>query len=230
MFEAIQYYQSLAQRFQSQLLTGPGILIVLIGLSIWLAGLRWKKVLGALAGGATVLMAMLTFTKHTGSVLALASAAAAVIGAVIEKVILGIFAAAFAAVVVLIIASSNAPAENVTPAVEFYDTDEYDPENITADDFISGYSYPMFPDYEDPQTIIPAPAAVEITLKMAGHFIDKAQANIATCGTASYACAGFAAVCMVIIAMALPRLFIATISAVLGSAVVFLGMIMLLLE
>jgi len=50
MLKLLEYYQSLAQKFQSQFLTGPGIAIVLAGLCVWLAGLRWKRLLGALAG------------------------------------------------------------------------------------------------------------------------------------------------------------------------------------
>ena len=43
MLEALEYYQSLAEKFQSQLLTVPGILVVLAGLCVWLAGLRWAE-------------------------------------------------------------------------------------------------------------------------------------------------------------------------------------------
>jgi len=229
MIEALEYYQSLAQRFQGQLLTGPGILIVLLGLSLWLAGLRWRKVIGAMAGAAVMVCIVLAVGQNGAAVVASACGIGIIVGAVIEKVVLGIFGAVFTAGLVIFIIALNTTAESAVPGVEFYNANEpYNTAELTADDFMTGSSYPMWPEYEDPAIRIAAPAAMEITFGMAQHFIDKAKTSLGSCKTGCYASAGFAAIIVAILAMAMPRVYISIISAVIGSAVIFVGMIMLL--
>ena len=69
---------------------------------------------------------------------------------------------------------------------------------------------------------------MEITTKMAEYFVDIAKEKIASAGIGSYAGAGFAAVIIVLLMLAVPRVFISVIFAIIGAGLIFIGMIILL--
>jgi hypothetical protein len=50
MLEFLQYFERIAPRLDSVVLIVPGLLCILVGLFIWLAGLRYTKVIAALLG------------------------------------------------------------------------------------------------------------------------------------------------------------------------------------
>ena len=204
MLEALEYYQSLAQKFQGQFLTGPGILVVLIGLCIWLAGLRWRRVVGALAG-ATIAGTGVLVVSGSHSVVLTACTIGLIAGVIINRIVFGIFGAIVGASIIMIILANKT-----------YNT---------ADNFTS---YPTWPEYEIGSIPIPAPAVLEINVKMAEYFVGRAKSAIASAGIISFAGAGAAAVIAVLAVLMFPRLFIAVVSSTLGSAVIFTGMIMLL--
>jgi hypothetical protein len=210
MLEALEYYQSLAQKFQSQLLTVPGIIVVLAGLCIWLAGLRWRRITGALVGAAIAAAGVFVIGNYAGGVVLTACAIGLLAGVIINRIVFGIFGAAVGALIVMaILASGLTAGGNELP-------------------FASEYSYPTWPEYEQSGVVIGAPAAMEITSKMAEYFIDIAKKAIASAGTISYAGVGLVAVIAVAAALVVPRLSIAVVSSSLGSAIIFAGMIMLL--
>lgn len=229
MLEALEYYQSLAQRFHSQLLCGPGIAVVLMGLSVWLAGLRWRKILGVLA--ATAIAVTGVFAVGCGGLYTatIAAGAGVLAGILFDKAVLGIFGALLAAGIVLMFFACNKVVNHPASKVEFYqDSSHHNPRDINAEDFVTRHSYPVWPEYEANAEPIPSRQAVEITVKMAGYFADNAKKGLSLCGTAGYAAAGFAAITTTVIAMAAVRLFISLMSAAMGTVIIFTGMIMLL--
>lgn len=210
MLEVLEYYQSLAQKFQGQLLMGPGILIVLTGLCIWLAGLRWRRVLGAAAGAAIAMAGVLAVGKCSATVLPGACVVGLAAGALANKFVLGLSGAIVGVLVVMIIlAGKLATGEN-------------------ANNFVSECSYSMCPEYEQDGVIIPASAALEITTKTATYFVDRTQKAITSAGVVSYAGTGLAAVIVVFAALTVSRLYITVFSSLIGSAIIFTGMIILL--
>jgi hypothetical protein len=230
MLEVLEYYQSLAQKFQSQLLTGPGIIVVLAGLCIWLAGLRWRRVVGALVGAAVAAAGVFVIGNYPAGVVLTACAIGLFAGVIINRIVFGIFGAAVGVLVVMVVLAGGLTAgENESSMIEFQETNKtYNPDEITADDFVAEFPYPTWPEYEQSGVVIDAPAALEITTKMAEYFFDRAKKAVASAGAGGYAGAGLVAVIAVIAALIMPRLFIAVISSSLGSAVIFTGMIMLL--
>ena len=230
MLEALEYYQSLAEKFDSRILTVPGIMVVLVGLCIWLAGLRWRKVLGALAGAAITGTGVCVIGDYPVNVVLMACAIGLAAGVIINRIVLGMFGAIISAGVVMIILTGGLfSKENRTNIVEFVNASQtYNPDKITADSFASESPYPTWPEYEQSGIVISAPAAMEITAKMAAYFLDIAKEKITLAGVGSYAGAGFAAVIIMLMTLAAPRLFISVIFAIAGAGLIFIGMIMLL--
>lgn len=203
MLEALEYYQSLAQKFQGQILTGPGILVVLTGFCIWLAGLRWRKVLGALAGAAIAAAGVVMAVDNypAGAVLTACTIGLAA-GAIVSEIVLGLFGAiAGAGVVMIILAGGSAVGE---------------------------FPYPTWPQYEQSDVIITASEAVKITDEMTTYLAGRAKKVFFSAGIAAYGGAALAAIIIAAAALIATRLFIAAASAIIGSAVIFIGMIMLL--
>ncbi|MCD4831863.1 MAG: hypothetical protein K8R02_08700 [Anaerohalosphaeraceae bacterium] len=224
MLEALEYYQSLAQKFQTQLLTAPGVLLVLIGLSVWLAGLRWRWLLGALAGATMAIVGVFALGAEGLFAVTVAVAVGFAAGLLMDKIVLGIFGTIFAAgIVLLFFACDNSP-----PAAEFYSGSGHDSNTVVAEDFITQYPYPTWPQYHATTETIASPMAVEITIEMARYFVENSKKGLTLCGSGSFACAGFAAIIMTVIAMATARLFISLMSSAIGTTIIFVGMTMLL--
>ena len=204
MFEAIEYYQSLAEKFDSRILFVPGIVVVVVGLCIWLAGLRWRKVLGAMAGGCFLAGIGLCIGNYGLPVIAAVTLIGIALGALVEKIMLGIFGTALAAAVVITAAST-----------------------IVEQRYETSNNYPRWLENEADDAVINFPQAIAVT-KGTGHYIlsgiiENVKSSLVSVASASTAIliTGFAA-------MMLPRIFIAAVSSSFGSAVIFAGMIMLL--
>lgn len=227
MFEALVYYQSLAQKFQNQLLIGTGIAIVLVGLCIWLAGLRFKRIVSAIVGAAIAAAGVFAFGDYLPKTLFAASAVGIIVGAIAGRFMLGIFAALVGGLLAITVISGRLQSTD-TGGIEFFDANSVNPNKIVADDFVSSSAYPTWPQYQQSGIIIPSPAAGEITIKMSAHLISLAKKTILSAGITAYG--GAAAVLFVVVffCFVMPRFFVAVISAALGSAVVFAGMVILL--
>lgn len=229
MLEALEYYQSLAQKFQGQLLTGPGIAIVLAGLCIWLAGLRWRRTLGAVAGAAIAVAGVLNFGDYPPPTVLGVCAVGLIAGVFINRIVLSVFGTIVGVLVVMVFLSGSSQAANQDDGIEFLDVDKaYNPDQIRPDDFVLENSYPTWPEYEQSDAVIPAPDAIKITTAMAGYFIGRTKKAVFSAGVVTYGGAALAAVIIMFFSLIAPRLFIAVFSAIIGSAVIFTGMIMLL--
>lgn len=209
MFESLIYYQNLAERFQSQILTVPGIIIVIIGLCIWLAGLRWRRILGATVGGAIFAAIVSGFGNYGFQAIFAAIFIGIVFGTVAEKIIIGIFGAAAAAVIVLAILSVSMPRQQGSV-------------------FVPEYPYPVLPEYEQNDRVVPATDAIKLTKEMAWYFVYKITENIKSASIVAFAAAGVTLLAVGFAAWRMPRIFFAVVSSLLGSAVIFAGMILLL--
>ena len=228
MFEALEYYQRLAENFQSRLLTVPGIFVLLLGLCVWLAGLRWRKILGAIAGGGMFAVAAVSIGSIGVPVILAVVFIGVVIGALVEKIMFGIFGTVAIAAIVLFVISENMRKPQ-TEDVEFYSgNSDRQAHELTADDFISDSSYPMWPQYEDPEVAVTAPQAIEITAGMTSYLIKKAVSNIKASSVFIFFVAAVAAIVAVLIVLIMPRIFIAAVSSSLGTGLIFMGMILLL--
>jgi hypothetical protein len=203
MYEVIEYYQSLAAKFDSRVMLVPGVAVVALGLCIWLAGLRWRKVLGATSGGVIFAVIGLCLGDYGCLMLAVVSIIGMVIGALVENITLGIFGVAASAVFVLAVVSmfcGNIDAQN----------------------------YPRWPQYEQPDAVISCSQCVEITRTMGLFVLSKMIANVKSAMLVSVVAAMTAMLAVGLVAVVRPRVFIAVISSSLGSAVIFAGLIMLL--
>jgi hypothetical protein len=223
MFEALEYYQSLAEKFDSRILTIPGIVVVIVGLCIWLAGLRWKRVLGALAGGAIFASTALCIGCFGRPMLLILTVIGLAFGAVAEKATLGVFGAAIASVVVLAVMSANIRARE-------YSESEYveSMEEPSEEEILSELYYPSWPEYEYDDVVITTAEAVEITRETGSYLAAKTIDDVKSSNTIAFASAIAVLIAAGFAAVLVPRLYIAVTASSLGSAIIFAGMIMLL--
>ncbi|MFA5291966.1 MAG: hypothetical protein WC496_02915 [Phycisphaerae bacterium] len=223
MFEALEYYQSLAEKFDSRILTVPGIVVVIVGLCVWLAGLRWRKILGALAGGGFFAALAVSIGSYSTGIVLAVILIGTVIGALIEKVMLGIFGASAAAVIVLVVISTNLRAKQYSD-IEYLNSLQ----EPTEEDILSQRYCPRWPEYEQRDIVISPPQAADITRQMASYVMAKIFDDIKSSSAGAFASAAFVMLAAAFAAFIIPRTFIAVVSSSLGSAVIFAGMIMLL--
>ncbi|PKL47261.1 MAG: hypothetical protein CVV39_06000 [Planctomycetes bacterium HGW-Planctomycetes-1] len=223
MFEALEYYQSLAEKFDSRILTIPGIVVVILGLCIWLAGLRWKRVLGALAGGAIFASMVLCIGCFGRTAVLTLTFIGFAFGAIAEKATLGVFGAAVAGVIVLAAVSTNIQAREYSD-IEYLESLE----EPSEEELLSGLYYPTFSEYEYDDVEITMAEAIEITRETASYLAAKTIDDVKSSYTAAFASAIAVLIAAGFAAAVMPRLFIAVTASWLGSAIIFAGMIMLL--
>jgi uncharacterized membrane protein len=108
MVGILQNFEKLAERFEPAILVVPGIVCLLLGLLVWLAGLRYVRFLAAVIGAAAAGLA--TFSLSSGkTVVALITAAPAGLLAALFREFL--FAALLAGLVALVVGAAIAPAD-----------------------------------------------------------------------------------------------------------------------
>ena len=103
MAQALQNIEIAALHFASQLLVPGGIAVVLVGLCIWLGGLRWIKVLAAALAAMAGLIAACIFTDGSAMLIIATALIAGGIGCFMNKPAIIFSGAAFAAVAALVI-------------------------------------------------------------------------------------------------------------------------------
>ncbi|HAL45961.1 MAG: hypothetical protein A2Y12_10235 [Planctomycetes bacterium GWF2_42_9] len=202
MFEAIEYYQSLAEKFDSRVMCVPALAVILVGLCIWLSGLRWRKVLGAIAGG-TMFAGIGFCLGDYGVVIFIITIIGMAVGAMIEKVMLGVFGVAMTCAAVLVIISAFLASQNTS-------------------------EYPHWPQYEQSGVVIGFSQMIEITKATGSYIVSNMIENLKSASLLWYGAIMLAVIAAGFLAVVMPRLFIAFISSSLGSAVIFAGLMMLL--
>ena len=99
MIEIFQHFEQVAARFNPSVLIGSGIAILILGLLIWLGGLGLRKILISLAGlGGGIVVGLFVVGRNLFSA-SLSGALAALIALIFEKVFIVLLAAALASVV-----------------------------------------------------------------------------------------------------------------------------------
>ncbi len=97
MLEIAQNFEQIAVRFNSALLVGAGLTAVLAGLFVWLAGLNFSRTLAAIAGA--IIGGICGFFTTSQNVMSVAvfAAAGTLVAMLFQKVFLALLAAALAA-------------------------------------------------------------------------------------------------------------------------------------
>ncbi len=123
-------FESHAQHFDALVLLGTGLLLLIAGLVVWLAGVTFARVISALIAGivAFLVAVVLTGGSVAGSVLACATGL--VLGAMLQRTVFAIAAATFVACCVFIVASSPT---GVTMRMSLSSTPSADAPTITPD-------------------------------------------------------------------------------------------------
>ena len=99
MIEIFQNFEQVASRFNPSVLVGSGVAILILGLLIWLGGLGLRKILFSLAGlGGGIVFGLFVVGRNIFSAL-FSGAFAALIALIFEKVFVVLLAAALAAAV-----------------------------------------------------------------------------------------------------------------------------------
>ena len=99
MIQIFQNFEQLAARFNPTVLIGSGIAILILGLLIWLGGLGLRKILISLAGlGGGIILGLFVIGRNLFAA-SLSGALAALIALIFEKVFVVLLAAVLAAAV-----------------------------------------------------------------------------------------------------------------------------------
>lgn len=99
MVEIFQNFEQVAARFNSSVLMGSGVAILILGLLIWLGGLGLRKILISLAGLVIGVVVGLYFVGRNIFSASLSGALSALIALIFEKVLVVLLAATLAAAV-----------------------------------------------------------------------------------------------------------------------------------
>ena len=203
MIEIFQNFDQVAARFNSSVLIGSGVVILILGLLIWLGGLGLRKILISLAGlGGGIVVGLFVVGRNLFSA-SLSGALAALVALIFEKVFVVLLAAALAAAVAFTVLAE--------PYFE-------KAENFTAQSEMSE------------QTTV---AGLDETLQELKTFGLDAGEKIKQAGTKIpvkiWAIIAAPAVIFLICGVILWRFTSAMFFSVLGTMVIFLGMILLLL-
>ena len=221
MFEALENFQQLASHFQRQLLGAPGLVLVLVGLCVWLAGLRWRKLIAAVVAALFVGYLVKVLTDYSLVVIASAAAVAAVVAAVIEKIAVTALAILLGVFIVLTVFAW--PTFTYEPAVTSAETTDDEPE---SDPNATVSTWPI---YEPSEEVIPAPEAIEITVSYLRAFADRMKNAYANLSTINFASAGFTAILIIIVALVVPNFLMSVTFSLLGTILIAKGMFLLLL-
>ena len=99
MIEIFQNFEQMTGRFSPSILIGSGVVILILGLLIWLGGLALRKILISIAGLACGIVVGLFVVGRNLFSASLSGALAALIALIFEKVLVVLLAAAIAAAI-----------------------------------------------------------------------------------------------------------------------------------
>lgn len=99
MIEIFQNFEQMTGRFSPSILIGSGVVFLLLGLCIWLSGLALRKILISIAGLAGGIVIGLFVVGRNIFSASLSAALAALIALIFEKVLVVLLAAALAAAI-----------------------------------------------------------------------------------------------------------------------------------
>ena len=212
MLDALEKFQRLAVHFQPQLLIVPGLLLVLAGLCVWLAGLRWRKLIAAVVVALLVGGIIKNFTGYSFAIIAAVSVVFAIIAAAIEKTAMGVLAILLVVFITLFFFA--------WPGIAYDETTTADSDPNSA---------VLWPEYDIAEEVILAPKAVEITASYFKSFANEIGNSFAKLTSFNFALAGFAAILVIVMTLILPNTMMALTCAFIGAILIADGMFLLLL-
>lgn len=206
MFEILQEFERTAARFSPIVLIGPGVATVIIGLFVWLGGLGFKRVLAAVLGAVTGWICGFFIVGRNMMAATASAVVAAVIAIIFQRIFITILAALLAVVLTFFVFTGICP--EVIKATE--DVPITAPE-VAGQDAVIGVRH--------------TPVVLKAYLADFTNMVKEAAWHMRTYAWATMA--GLAVV-LLIAGLFLRRLTSALCCAVLGTILVFAGMIWLL--
>ena len=206
MFEIIQSFEQTALRFSPVVLIVPGILAVIIGLFIWLGGLGLKKVLVAVVGIVTGFCCGFFIIKNIIAA-GIMAVGIAVIALVLQRLFITILAVSLVLVISFFVFTGICP--EVIKATEDVPITAGE---ITDDSVVIGVRH--------------TPEVLKAYIVDFGSMVKQAAWHMRNCG---WAIMGALSVVAVVVGLFFRRLTTALCCAVLGTVLIFTGMILLLL-
>jgi hypothetical protein len=207
MFELLQSFEQTAARFSPIVLIGPGVAVVLIGLFVWLGGLGFRRVLAAVLGAITGWICGFFIVGRNMMAASTSAVVAAVIAIIFQRIFITILAALLAVVLTFFVFTGICP--EVIEATK--DVPITAPE-VTEQHVVIGIRH--------------TPVVIKAYIADFTNMVKEAAWHMRTSGWATMA--GLAVV-LLIAGLFLRRLTSALCCAVLGTILVFAGMIWLLL-
>lgn len=105
MFEILQHFEQTAARFSPIVLIGPGAAVVIVGLFVWLGGLGLRRVLVAVLGAVTGGICGFFIVGRNMIAATISAVVATFIATIFERVFITILAASLAAVLAFFVLS-----------------------------------------------------------------------------------------------------------------------------
>jgi hypothetical protein len=204
MFEALNEFQNAAVMFDPMTLVIPGVLCVILGIIIWLAGTKFTRILAiafGFAGGAAG--ALYLFPAHQAS----AAITGAVVGGFVAMVVHR-FIAVIAGIAILVIVG-----------LAFFVSSQFN-------DKAAGAHYP------EPAKVSAKLAPIQTAEQIKAHSSNVADALFTLAKKlplVGWPAVAIAAIVLAVLGMLLGRLMVAVGCSSLGTAMIFAGMISLLL-
>ena len=102
LYESFVYFETFTQRFDSSLLIGTGLTLLIVGLIIWLAGITFGRIISAIIAGIVAFLAATALTGGIVSVSIFACATALIFGAIFRRPVFAVAAMALVACCVFV--------------------------------------------------------------------------------------------------------------------------------
>lgn len=205
MFEILQHFERASAHFEPKWLVIPGLICLVLGLIIWLAGLRYAMLIAAAVGALSCGFGVF-FASGGKTILAVALAVlSALIAMFFREVILG-GVAAFLAVLITVAVIAPAP-----------------PQTSGVKTWVPG------PLYQQPGQFISTSDTITLTKMYADYLVYEGKNICSRLTKVRWAVVLGAAVVTIVLAVFLYRFVIAACLACLGAGLSFVGMTLLLL-
>lgn len=209
MFEASQYLEQISRYIAPPVLIFPGILSLVLGLFIWLGGMRWNRFIAALVGVLAGALLACRATEYQVPTIALAVLVGGGLGMLFKRAAVVILGVVIAAMVILIIAAG--PVRATTNPLQ------------SAENQLS--------DIGDTAERLNIRESLQM-VKLYFHYYSGQIGKTARKGARSpqgVAFALIAALAVVAFGFFLPRVTVSAVFSVLGTGLIFIGMLIVLL-
>jgi predicted phage tail protein len=105
MFEILQNFEQTSARFSPIVLIGPGVAVVIVGLFVWLGGLGFRKVLAGVLGAGVGWICGFFISGRNIIAAAVSAVVATVVATILERIFMTILTASLAAVIAFFVLS-----------------------------------------------------------------------------------------------------------------------------